>query len=534
MIEHINSLECTNETFKIDKPIRLIELFAGIGSQAKALERLNADFEHYKICELDKYAVTAYNAVHGTDFEPGDITKIHGRDLDIKDTNKYCYVVTYSFPCQDLSLAGKMKGMKKGDGTRSGLLWEVERLLEELLEEKRELPQVLLMENVPQVISKKNINDFNKWLDFLASIGYTSTYKVLNAKDYGIPQNRRRCFMVSILGNENYVFPKGQVLKLKLKDLCDEIVDEKYFLSEEQIKSIEFSSFNQNKQRIQDKDICDTLLARDFLGPKCIKVAELHGGKWDKIHENCRRVYSVEGLAPTITTMGGGNREPKILRIKENTLKGYKEAKDGDGVYINRVNTKRGTVQKDMIQTLKANPSDVGVVVKSNYPTIIQNPSMIAHPNILGLYEYSKSDNFNHYKERFKEGGDLSNTILASGNQAGIVVTKTICLNSKGGRNGVEGLQPSLQCRVYSDEGVSPAITTSYMPSYLTRLRIRKLTPLECWRLMGFDDEDFYKAKKALNQTYYKGRDKSNSRLYKMAGNSIVVNVLEAIFKKML
>ena len=102
--------------FVVDKPIRLIELFAGIGSQAKALERLGADFEHYRICEFDKYAVASYNAVHGTDFSTSDITKIKAEDLGVVDTDKYCYIMTYSFPCQDLSLAGKQRGMVKGGG----------------------------------------------------------------------------------------------------------------------------------------------------------------------------------------------------------------------------------------------------------------------------------------------------------------------------------------------------------------------------------------------------------------------------------
>lgn len=108
--------------FIIDKPIRLIELFAGIGSQSKALENLGVEFEHYRICEFDKYAIKSYNAIHGTSFEPSDITKINAIDLGILNTDKYEYIMTYSFPCQDLSNAGKQKGMKKGGNTRSGLL----------------------------------------------------------------------------------------------------------------------------------------------------------------------------------------------------------------------------------------------------------------------------------------------------------------------------------------------------------------------------------------------------------------------------
>lgn len=188
--------------FKIDKPLRLIELFAGYGSQALAFKRLGKEFEHHFVCEWDKYACMSYSAVHGKKIEPSDIRNIHAYDLNIVDTDKYCYLMTYSFPCTDLSLAGKQKGMKKGSGTRSGLLWEVERLLNECTE----LPQILFMENVPQVVSEKNLDDFRDWLKFLHEKGYSSTYQILNAKDYGVPQNRERCFMFSFLGDWDYEF----------------------------------------------------------------------------------------------------------------------------------------------------------------------------------------------------------------------------------------------------------------------------------------------------------------------------------------
>ena len=153
--------------YKINKKIRLIELFGGIGSQAMALRDIGADFEHYRLVEFDKYAIASYNAKHGTHFEVSDIKDVHGVDLGITEKDKYCYLLTYSFPCQDLSVAGKQKGMKKGDNTRSGLLWEVERILNELKQE--DLPQVLLMENVPQVHAEANILDFESWLSFLRS-----------------------------------------------------------------------------------------------------------------------------------------------------------------------------------------------------------------------------------------------------------------------------------------------------------------------------------------------------------------------------
>lgn len=215
--------------FTITKPIRLIELFAGIGSQAKALKNLGADFEHWKVVEIDKYAIASYNAIHGTNYQTSDITKIHAEDLEIVERDKYCYILTYSFPCQDLSIAGLGKGMAKGEGTRSGLLWEVERILDEC---HGDLPQVLLMENVPQVISKRNIEDFYDWRYKLESLGYQNYVDLLNAKDYGIPQNRMRCFMVSLLGNYSYEFPKPVELKTVMKDFLDDKVDEKYYLSE--------------------------------------------------------------------------------------------------------------------------------------------------------------------------------------------------------------------------------------------------------------------------------------------------------------
>lgn len=197
--------------YVIKKPIRLIELFAGKGAQAKALERKKANFVHWRICEFDKYAVAIYNAIHGTNFETSDITQTTAADLGITDTDKYEYIMTYSFPCTDLSVAGKQAGMAKGSGTQSGLLWEVERLLKEC----KELPQVLLMENVPQVLNC----DFGGWLEFLEGLGYHNYYQKLNAKDYGIPQNRNRVFMVSTLGDYYYDFPKPIKLLKSLDDI---------------------------------------------------------------------------------------------------------------------------------------------------------------------------------------------------------------------------------------------------------------------------------------------------------------------------
>lgn len=414
-MEQINVFEILYEPFKIKTPIRLIECFAGIGSQAKALKRIGADFEHYKVVEFDKYAIKSYNAVHETDFETSDITKVHASDLSINETDSFTYILTYSFPCQDLSKAGKQKGMEKGSGTRSGLLWEVERILDE---SNGNLPQVLLMENVPDVIGANNIEHFHEWQRKLESLGYKNYCQVLNAKNYGIPQNRNRCFMISILGDYYYEFPKPFELKLRLKDMLEDEVDEKYYLSEKLLKCF--------------TDMADR---NGFVRGDRFKPHDLDSG-----------------CAYTITTSVGNRATDNFIKIPEATRKGYAEAYPGDGVYINRPHQKRGVVQKGMIQTLKTSCNDVGVVIGSTQK--------------------------NAYK------GSL------------------------------DGVCPTLTQAMGAGGGQIPMVASE---------RIRKFTPLECWRLMGFDDEDFYKAEKV----------NSNTQLYKQAGNSIVVNVLEAIFKQL-
>lgn len=226
----------------INKKIRLVELFAGIGSQAMALRDLcianglNPDdvFETYKVIEFDKYPVKSYNAIHGTNIEPMDITNISGADLDVVEPEKYTTIWTYSFPCQDLSVAGRGAGMDKGAGTRSGLLWEVERLLNEV----EHLPDILLMENVSQVHGKKNLSNFNKWCEFLESKGYHNYWQDLNGKDYCIPQNRNRTFMISTLEDIDFKFPHPVELRLVMKDMLDETVPEKYYINSEKAEQL--------------------------------------------------------------------------------------------------------------------------------------------------------------------------------------------------------------------------------------------------------------------------------------------------------
>ena len=574
MDNQISLFEMVYEPYKITKPIRLIELFGGIGSQAKALENLNANFEHYRLIEFDKYPIASYNAIHGTNFEPKDITKIKAEDLGIVETDKYEYIMTYSFPCQDLSLAGKQRGMAKGSGTRSGLLWEVERLLSEC----KYLPQILLMENVPNVIGKKNISDFQQWQLFLEKLGYKNYVEILNAKDYGIPQNRRRCFMISLLGDYSYTFPDKQVLHLRLKDMLEQNVDEKYFLSDKMISYI--SATNQkwvgsNNGAFINKDIASTLTTGE--GSKRCDASN----------------YVSDDLPDNY------NLQNKQILIREATKKGYTEAQAGDGVYINRPHQKRGVVQKGMIQTIKTSP-DIGVVVekvtlknrlcndlvKSN---LVKEFDVVDHSYTNGLN--GKNPNSKQKLEDYIVTTDNSMPCLTTRpDTLGVVVKneiKPVLVGGIGAKKSNGGTQYYQQDRIYDSETIAmahPANLPGGSYKYLVKdklgneillhkdakqlretiqnceleqgkalnldlynrvsyeesqtitephhnsqrlfdgLRIRKLTPKECYRLMGFSDSDFDKASKF----------NSNAQLYKQAGNSIVVNVLEAIFKQLL
>lgn len=288
--------------------MKIIELFAGLGSQTQALVNLGVKHEVTAISEIDKYTVQSYTALHGEPNNLGDITKIES--LPSAD------LWTYSFPCQDISLAGKQAGIK--EGTRSGLLYEVERLLN-VANENDNLPKYLLLENVKPLVGKKFKPDFDKWLSFLEGLGYKNYWQVLNTRDYCIPQNRERVFCVSIRGeHESYRFPEKRELKLRLKDMLDATVDEKYYLSQASIDSLLRATYNTERTRLQDPNgIHRTCCSRDHKSPtvvpSCIQAGNLAGGKWDKMHDISKRVYDPSGISPTLHCAGGGNTEPKIV-----------------------------------------------------------------------------------------------------------------------------------------------------------------------------------------------------------------------------
>jgi len=208
--------------------LKVVELFSGVGAQAEALKRSGIEHEIVAMCDIDKYSIKTYRKLHGWTINLGDIKTVEG--LPKVD------LWTYSFPCTDISISGQMKGFEKGSNTGSSLLWEVQRLLE-VSKANDTLPRFLLMENVKNIVSKRFLPLFQTWIDYLASLGYKSFYKVLNAKDYGVPQNRERCFMLSVLNYDgDFVFPETQELVTKLSDLLETNVEERYFLSDRFIK----------------------------------------------------------------------------------------------------------------------------------------------------------------------------------------------------------------------------------------------------------------------------------------------------------
>lgn len=615
-----------NEDFVIDKPIRLIECFAGYGSQHLALKYLGAKVESYRICEWAVKSIQAYKDLHfpsdNTDYSASltvdevidylankgisanyikpmsreqvkrmgevkcrqvynnikathnlvNITQVKGSDLGITETDKYCYVMTYSFPCQDLSKAGKGQGMAKDSGTRSGLLWEVERLLDEC---NGNLPQVLLMENVPDVIGTKNIKHFAKWLEKLESLGYKCYWKVLNGKDYGIPQNRERCFMVSILGDYFYSFPQGVQLEKRLKHLLETQVDEKYYLSQQIINYF----INHTQESIEkgngfrftptDGDCIGRAVTTRAGGrmddnfidetTRCIQAGMLTGGKWSKMHDISRRYYDADGLAPTIPTSGGGHHEPKIAEPL---------VWDGFNQQIRADSTVVGTLTKNCGQDLKRNgqgiiePILVGGIgdKKSNGGTQYYQQDRVydgsgtamCHPANLptGSYMYTVEEPiaFDEQNQYFRQDGcvgtlttdgsspkhnnrvieplnlkqQLCNELVASGLLKEYDVVNHSYTNGLCGRN--PNSRQNLEDYIESTDGIMPALTTRPdIMETMTNYRIRKLTPKECWRLMGVKDEDFERV----------ARNQSNSSLYHLAGDSIITTVLMAIFGEM-
>jgi len=442
--------------------MKVLSLFTGIGAFEKALKNIGIDYELIGFSEIDKYAVKSYSAIHNVSEEKnlGDITKI-----DITKLPKNIDLITHGSPCQDFSVAGKQAGGDLGTGTRSSLMWNTINIVTYCK------PKYVIWENVKNLLSKKHRHNFDSYLSIMESLGYNNYYDVLNAKDYGIPQNRERVYTVSIrkdIDNGKFLFPEKETLKLRLKDMLEDEVDEKYYLNNLQIEKIKSSKFVQEKKRIQEKEYCDTILARRK-DPKCVQVGKLDIKGIDQI----KRVYSTEGLSPTLTTMGGGNTEPKIITHE----------------IVQKVKVRKYPVDVEKLKEILRNAKIDQDISNEKLEKEFNIPATtIAHWfRKDNCFSIPSPDIWFKLKEILHiETDEFDESIMTFEEKDGVYEKAN---------------------RVYDENGLAPTLTQQE-EKVLSDIRIRKLTPKECWRLMGFSDEDFEKAANVPT---------SNTQLYKQA-----------------
>jgi DNA (cytosine-5)-methyltransferase 1 len=329
------------------RKISVLSLFSGIGAFEKALDNLQIPYDLIGYCEIDKYASKSYAAIHGVpeSMNLGDITKVDEQALP-KDID----LITYGFPCQDISNAGKMKGLFNADGTktRSGLFFEALRIIEATQ------PRVAIAENVKMLVSKKFSEQFKIVLDALEAAGYNNYWQILNAKDYGIPQNRERVFIVSIrkgIDNGTFRFPKAFPLELRLKDMLEDSVDEKYYIQQEMTRKVVIEEPFTDSQALR--------LVRNEYGKQCRSAYE--SGELKVAWSNMKQLEPrTDGIANTLSTVQKDN----FILVKEATKTGYAEAVVGDSVNFEQPNskTRRGRVGHGVAQTLTTSPQQ-GVIV---------------------------------------------------------------------------------------------------------------------------------------------------------------------------
>lgn len=560
--------------------IRVFEAFAGYGSQSMALRRLGIDFEVVGISEIDKYAIQAYMAVHGDTPNYGDISNIEWESVPDFD------FLTYSFPCTDISTAGQQKGLAEGSGTRSSLLWECRKAIEA----KR--PKYLLMENVKNLVSKKFTPYLKEWIIFLEGQGYSNYTKVLNAKDFGVPQNRERVFMVSILGDASFHFPKPLTLEKRLKDVLERDVDESFYLSEKVVNTF-LARNEKNKAKgngFKFEPTMGDVIASSILtnagSMDCDNYVYVVGNTNPSGHGMNGNVFDSNGLCPTLTTNKGEG--PRIL---ESVPTGFssKEKKYGNKRVQSLVDS--GKISGHEVQYLDAynqTVSDICGTIKTtvdssclsfisepiNQALIIKQATKKGYIEIPpgGVFDASYPESLTR-RGRVQDNGKVSPTLTAGGeppclyegmeqkcaaytrDSKGKVISRRLSdiANTVHGSTGCGGstdcfvAEPKIiqvgnladekgfknpqRGRVYNPIGISPNINTmgggNLQPKIIedfANYRIRKLTPRECFRLMGVSEKDIDNIQKS---------GISKTQQYKMAGNSIVVDVLYYIFKKM-
>ena len=484
--------------------IRVFEAFAGYGSQSIALGLLSENFSDFQfqtvgISEIDKYAIKAYQTLHGNSIPNfGDITKIDWSNTPDFD------LLTYSFPCQDISSAGKQRGFSEGSGTRSSCLWACANAIE------KKRPKFLLMENVKALTQKKFSEDFRRWREWLISKGYKNYYAVLNSKDYGVPQNRERVFMVSFFGEHSpYSFPKPFELTRRLKHVLEDEVEEKYWLKPEQIRAI--ISHNERKQ----SEGCG--FKTNFQTGEGISGAI-------KTKEGSRE-YDTYIKVPTYgnsrlnTMIEDGKIDPEEVMW----IDCYNQRVDPDiaGTILARVNATghylvsdpRGCAMRGRPNASGRNSQQIELGSDiANALTSVQKDSMVAEPRVIQVGNLIEDSN---YKNPHR-GRVYSIEGIAP------------CLNcNEGGQREVKILQRGHGFAKGGVYDVAPALTSSkWQDNHFAIIEywIRKLTPRECFRLMDVPEH-------LIDRLISAGI--SNSQLYKLAGNSIVVAVLYHIFRKM-
>ena len=523
-----------------------------MGSNNKRFSLRN-NWELVNFCEFDKYATKSYCAIHEVDesLNLGDITKVD--ETKLEDFNMICG----GSPCQDFSVAGKQKGSvwtckdcgheynpltvhwsqrnkcpncssENIEKTRSSLLVEYLRVI------RANKPNFGMYENVKNIVGKQfRDTTFKLFEDELHEYGYNTYWEVLNAKDYGIPQNRERVYLIFIkkdLDNGKFVFPKGFDNGIRLKDVLEDEVDEKYYISDDKVQRF-LTNLNSNNSLLYDScqvkkegksreynEYCPTLTSRDYKDTRLVnenvvrQVGNISdcNGSWK--NPQVGRIYNPEGCSPTLNTCGGGSHEPKILQVG------------------------------------KLNSSQDGIVVSDKGIAPTHTAGHGNTPKVLETPDYSYCLDVNYYKgTTIEQYVDKHRRQLISEVNSGttwkndvIKVGKTVSKNNKSHQKD----------DVISPEGIATTLlSTDYKQPkqiYLNDLsiRIRKLTPKECFRLMGFSDKDFYAAKtgskeiaqEILEKYPHQGKRQmdeverisrmSNSQLYKQSGNSIVVDVL--------
>ena len=334
--------------------LKVLSLFSGIGAFERALEKLGVEHEVVAYCEIDKYASKAYSIIHGIPESKNlkDVTKV-----DILDIEDSVDLITYGFPCQDISNAGKQKGFtdEEGNRTRSGLFFEALRIIDDYR------PKFAIAENVKALTSKKFTEEFKIVLDSLDEVGYNNYWAVLNAKDYGIPQNRERVFIISIRKDidRGFTFPGAIPLTQRLKDLLEDEVDESFYLSDYAMRN--FNLFPE----IKGTDL---------------KVAGSMNP--NKVCQDRTRVLSDTGISQGLRATDYKD-PPKILAVREATIKGYSEAHPGDSVNLEHPNskTRRGRVGQGVAQTL---------TTSCNQAVVIDSPK-IERVGIIGSKDYQTS-----------------------------------------------------------------------------------------------------------------------------------------------